>query len=126
MSLPVPPNATCDIYRAANAPPAAPDVAGVPCHLRPDWQGGQEHGDRAGLPAGMAWTHVLLVDVAVDIRDAYTGGLTRVAQDKVYVPDKNGTPFNVVFIERVFRGQVQDHKRVYLDRQTPAWPTNEL
>ena len=29
MTLPLPANTTCDIYRNANAPPAAPDVAGV-------------------------------------------------------------------------------------------------
>jgi hypothetical protein len=126
MSLPVPPNTTCDIYRVGNAPPAAPDVAAVACHLRPDWLGGQESGDRALAVALVTWTHILLVDVAVDIRDAYTGGLAAAEQDSVYIPDKNGTRFKVAFSERVFRGQTQDHKRVYLDRQTPTWPTNEV
>ena len=32
---------------------------------------------------------------AVDIRDAYTGGLTAATQDSVYVPDQNGTRFLV-------------------------------
>ena len=126
MTMPVAPNTTCDIYRNGNNPPAAPNVAAVACHLRPDWRAGQEHGDRATLPVGFCWTHVLLVDVSVDIRDAYAGALAFMQQDSIYVPDKNGTGFKVVFVERVFRGQTQDHKRVYLDRAVPTWPTNEL
>jgi hypothetical protein len=123
MAIPIQPNTTCDVYRSGTAPPAAPAVAGVACYLQPDWPGGQEHGDRG---AQLAWTHVMLVDAGVDLRDAYTGAMTRVNQDTVYVPDKNGTAFTVVFIERVHRNQATDHKRIYLDRQTPGWPTSEL
>ena len=126
MALPIPPNTTCDIYRSGTAPPAAPSVAGVTCHLRPDWRGGQEQGDRTTVVSNLTWTHALLVDAAVDIRDAYTGGLSATTQDSVYVPDQNGTRFLVTFIERVFRGTPQDHKRVYLDRQTPSWPSNDV
>ncbi len=126
MSLPLLPNTTCDIYRNGHAPPAAPDVAGVACYLQADWRGGQEAGDRASVAPMLAWTHVMLVETSVDVRDLYTGGLTGSAQDTVYIPDKNGSPFKAVFVERVYRNQMQDHKRVYLDRQTPNWPTNEL
>ena len=126
MSLPVSANTTCDIYRSGNAPPAAPNVAGVACHLRPDWRAGQEQGTRAGLPAGLTWTHVLLVDVSVDIRDRYIGTLTDMVQDSIWVPDKNGTKFVVTFVERVGRGTASDHKRVYVDRAAPTWPTNEI
>jgi hypothetical protein len=126
MALPLAANTTCDIYRTGNAPPAAPDVAGVACNLRADWRTGQDSGDRAGLPGGLAWTHVMLLAASVDIRDAYAGGLTFAEQDSVYIPDQNGTPFKVIFIERVNRGAASDHKRVYLDRQLPTWPTNEL
>jgi hypothetical protein len=44
----------------------------------------------------------------------------------VYLPDKNGTAFRVMFVERVNRGLASDHKRVYLDRLLPTWPTNDL
>ena len=126
MPLPTPPNTTCDIYRNTNAPPAAPDVAGVSCHLRPDWARGMEQADHNALPVGLVWTHVVLMDVAVDVRDAYQGGLGYLQEDTIFIPDQNGTPFRVTFIERVFRGAAQEHKRVYVDRQAPTWPTNEL
>ena len=126
MAIPVQPNTTCDIYRFGAMPPAAPSVAGVACYLRPDWRAGQEQGDRGGGLAVIVWTHLLLVDAGVDIRDAYTGAMGRIEQDTVYIPDQNGTAFKVNFIERVHRKEAEDHKRVYLDRQTPAWPTDEV
>ena len=126
MSLPVPPNTTCDIYRAGTSPPlSSPAVAGVPCYLKSDWRGGQEAGDRTNSDAD-TWTHVMLIDVGVDIRDGYTGLQNQSQQDSVYIPDQNGTRFHVVFIEFVQRGTPNEHKRVYLDRQAPTWPTNEL
>jgi hypothetical protein len=125
MALPIAPNTTCDIYRVGVAPPAAPSVAGVPCFLKADWRAGQEAGDRPGSGA-LNWTHVMLVDVSVDIRDVYAGQVAPAPQDSVYVPDQNGTRFLVMFIERVQRGSSQEHKRVYLERQLPVWPTNEL
>jgi hypothetical protein len=122
----VPFNTTCDIYHTGTAPPSAPALAGVPCALRGDWRAGQEHGDRPGLAGGLAWTHVLLVAADLDLRDAYAGGLTFMEHDSVYVPDKDGTCFKVIFVERVAGGTGSDHKRAYLDRQLPNWPTNHL
>ena len=126
MAIPIPPNTTCDIYRFGAAPPAAPAVAVVACYLRPDWRAGQEQGDRSGMMDQLVWTHLLLVESSVDIRDAYTGAMGRTEQDTVYIPNQNGTAFKVTFIERVGRKEAHDHLRVYLDRQTPAWPTNEV
>ena len=124
MSLPMLPNATCDIYRTGTSPPARPAVAGVPCFLRADWRGGNRDGPRQVNT--LAWTHFMLVDVSVDIRDAYTGHMTSTAQDTIYVPDQTGTAFNVIFVERLLRGTPQEHLYVFLDRQTPGWPSNEL
>jgi hypothetical protein len=42
------------------------------------------------------------------------------------VPDSTGTAFLVKFVERVGYGTPNDHKRVYLDRAGPTWPTNNL
>jgi hypothetical protein len=126
MALPVAPNTTCDIYRVGVSPPLSPpSVAGVPCFLKADWRGGQEAGDRTNSYV-QTWTHIMLVDPSVDIRDSYIGQEGQSAQDAVYIPDQHGTRFFVVFVERVQRGSPHDHKRVFLDRQTPAWPTNEL
>jgi hypothetical protein len=124
MALAIRHNTTCDIYRYPNAPPAAPATAGVRCFLIPDWPRGQDAGDR-GVVA-LTWTHIMLFDSSVDIRDMYTGQSTMSMQDTVWVPDQNGTRFNVIFVELVQRGTAHAHKRVYLDRQQPTWPTNEL
>ena len=119
MSLPLPPNTTLDIYRALVVPPASPAIAGVRGHLRGDW--------RSALHAiNASWTHVLLVDANVDLRDGYVGGFLFIDQDSVYIPDQNGTRFKVVFIERVDPGTANEHKRAYLDRQTPSWPSDNL
>jgi hypothetical protein len=126
MAVPLASNTTCDIYRNGVMPPfSPPSVAGVPCYLKPDWRGGQEAGDRPASGA-LTWTHIMLVDAGVDVRDSYVGQENQAAQDTVYIPDQNGTRFLVVFVERVQRGSGHEHKRVYLDRQLPSWPTNEL
>ena len=126
MALPIAPNVTFDIYRAGVTPPADPAVAGVVGHLTCDFRGGQEGGDR--LTNSLCWTHIVLIDASIDIRDPYVGqgGYYSSYQDCIYIPDQNGTRFGVVFVERLHRGTPHEHKRVYLDRMTPNWPTNEL
>lgn len=127
MSLPVPSNITCDVYRTGTAPPAAPAVAGLAGHLRADYRGGAENSEGQNY---VKWTHVLLVAADADVRDGYTagptGGSNSRSQDTLYVPDQNGTKFFVVFVERVGRGSAADHKRVFLERAQPTWPTNDV
>lgn len=123
MALPFPTNTTCDIYRNANAPPAAPDVAAVPGYLRPDFEAGQTTKDNTDF----SWTHVLLVAADVDVRDGFSDGIfSGTANDTLWVPDSNGTRFQVRFVCRVGRGTPQDHKRVYLERSQPVWPSDEV
>lgn len=122
MALPVPPNTTCAIFRNSGTPTNPPVAVGVPCFLRGDYRAGCDRSGSASAP----WTHVLLIDRDVDLRDAYQGALTYADQDHVCIPDENGTRFRVVFIERVGLGTAQDHKRAYLDRAAPTWPTDHL
>ena len=124
MSLPYAPNNTCDVYHTPNVPPAAPDVAGVNIYLKPDWVRGQEAGDRGANT--LSWTHIMLAETGVDLRDYYGSAAAGAPQDFVYIPDQNGTRFQVTFIERVAVGTPLEHKRVYLDRVTPNWPTNNI
>ena len=119
MALPIPSTTTCDIYRNGVAPPAAPTIAGVPCVLQNDWRGGQEAGDRQAN--ALTWTHVMLIDAAVDIRDCYSGACTNSPQDSVYIPDGTGTQYHVIFVEAALSGTANAHQRVYLDRQAPVW-----
>lgn len=113
-------NTTADFYLNGNAPPAAPDVAFIKCNVTARFAQGQEasEGD-----TDFRWTHLLTCNPDEDIRDVYPASANRHA---VYVPDENGTAFDVVFVELVNRGLPTAYKRVYLDRRAPTWPTNEL
>lgn len=108
-------NATCDIYRSGNAPPAAADVAGVTFALVSAFaEGGSltSTDDR--------YTHVGYFDVSVDIRDPHQGG----TGDTIYIPDKDGAGYQVVFVEKV-RNRAAGFKRVFLDRESISWPVND-
>ena len=127
-------NTTCDVYRGMNNPPSTPDVAGVACLLAPDFASGHVAAVVPGT-TGFRWTHIMLVGPAVDIRDEYPNSPTNPGTeqspgsgipDRVYVPNKSGTQFVVIFVERLGRGTSGDCKRVYLQRQAPSWPSNDL
>ena len=127
MSLPIRPNTTCDIYRNANAPPAAPDVAAVQIALKPDWRGSNQKGFYQ--IAALTWTHIAYMAQNVDIRDKYTGLMTANAtvNDFIWIPDQNGTRFSVTFVQVVGLGTAGVHKQVFLDRNpAPTWPTSNL
>jgi hypothetical protein len=47
--------------------------------------------------------------------------------DWLHVPNKaTGTKFAVQVFQRIRIGGGNDYKRVYLNRQTPPWPTQNL
>jgi hypothetical protein len=112
-------NTTCDIYHTGNTPPAAPDVAGEACALIARFPHGQEasEGD-----TDFEWTHILTLGPTVDIRDAYPD----VPDSRVYIPTKADTGFDIVFVELVNRGTPAAYKRVYLDRRSVTWPSDEV
>jgi hypothetical protein len=125
MALPIAANTTCDIYRAGNGPPANPDVPGVKCFLRGAYGEGLEHGETDNT--ALRYDHIMLVDVSVDVRDCYDlADVSSQSFDIAWVPDRNGTQFYVRFVERHGRGTSFDHKRVYLARWTPPWPTSNV
>lgn len=118
------PNTTCDVYRAGNSPPSSPDIAGVECTLTGSYPIGLERSE--GDSDSLKYTHKLLVDAATDIRDGYNAGSIDGQQDTIYVPDSTGTAFTVIFTEVVDLGTSWEHKRVYLVRLAPIYPTNNL
>ena len=132
MGLPIATNTTGDIYRSANAPPAAPDVAGVAIYLASDWRASHQAANVAASTV-YRWTHFALLDVGVDLRDCYAGPAgspTKIPgeeaspagpADSIWIPDKNGTQFYVIFVERVGLGTESDHQRAYLQRGVPTW-----
>jgi hypothetical protein len=123
-------NTTADIYRSSNSPPANPDVAGVRILLNGDFA--TAHAAAVTTSTLLRWTHVALCDPTVDVRDGYQIGATPGAEavssqaDKFFVPSQNGVQYNVLFVERISRGTAGDCKRVYLQRTTPTWPTNNV
>ena len=68
------------------------------------------------------WTHLAFLHKEVDVRDAWPA----TPGSSLYVPDKDGTKFNIVFVELVHRGTPQEHKRAFLERQSVTWPSDEL
>jgi hypothetical protein len=110
-TTPAPPNTTCDVYHLGNAPPSPPDVAGVPVFLQGRFR------NLKPIAAGV-YTHVMHVALGTDVRST--------ANEVVYIPDKNGTKFNVVFVQRVRAGGGNDYKEVYLNRQAVNWPSDNL
>jgi len=124
MSLPTTPNSTCDVYRAGHSPPASPDVAALPCILCGIYAEGLERGE--GDSDSLKFTHKLLVDSTTDIRDSYNAGTIGSSQDTIYVPDKTGTAFSVIFTEVVDLGMAWQHKRIFLVRLAPTYPTSNL
>ena len=56
------------------------------------------------LTTPFRWTHIAVFPPTADVRDGYVTGTpnsegTAAGWDTVYVPDKNGTPFTVIFAE---------------------------
>jgi hypothetical protein len=112
---------TCNIYRPYTA--ASPVASNVPCQLVCDMPGGQVAG--AG---GLVWTHTLLVNSDVDLRDGCTraagaDAVTYADGDGVRIPAGAGsTRYVVVWVECVQRGGPNEYKRAYLLRDTATWP----
>jgi hypothetical protein len=127
MPLPVAANVTCDIYRDGNSPPGTPDVAAVPGHLHSVFRQGLEAG-QGMADTDQRFSHILMVAADVDVRDVYDAGVLLPGHDPdtIYIPDRDGTSFRVVFVERRARGSGFDHLRVYLSRRTVVWPSDEL
>ena len=96
MSLPFS-NTTCDIYRASRLPPAAPDISGVSALIAPKG---------ASTLTTQNYTHVMYVALTTDIRDKAAGApagfsVDAANADTVWIPDKNGTRYDIVLIRRI-------------------------
>lgn len=117
-------NTTCDIYRSGAAPPSTPDVSGVLINLCEEFF----EGHRINInTADVRYTHIAYVPGTTDIRDGYTAETSALSGfDLVWVPDKNGTKFEVVFVARTGIGCTSSVKKVFLRRRGPTWPTNYL
>ena len=122
--LPAPANATFDLYRGGAAPPASPTLAGLAGHLRSTFREGID----ALADAPSSYTHLLLVDPLLDVRDIDDSGSPSSVDlpDRVFIPDATGVGYLVVFVERRLRGTPFDHRRVYLSRSAVAWPSDDV
>jgi hypothetical protein len=105
----------CDVYRPFGA--GAPTSSNVPCQLVADFPRGRA---AAGSPA---WTHLLVLDVSVDVRDGCTraagaADLAYADGDEVRVPAGSATRYVVVWVETVDAGSPREFKRAYLLRHS--------
>jgi hypothetical protein len=113
-------NVTIDILRASEAV----KVGGVPAATAV----------RALLvPKGQSnlttpyYTHLLLVNPTVDVRDDFLTTLKAGPNaDVVGVPDKNGTRFTVLLVRRKGRGTALDLKECLLLRTGVTFPTDDV
>ena len=109
------PNTTCDYFEDGHLPETdSPDLAAVPIFLDGDFM-------RGNLGIGkLRWTHLLKVRGNVEILTADSPA------NHVYVPNKEGTCFEIVFVEVLERGKAGSFKRVYLERKSIPWPSEQL
>ena len=115
MRLPFAPNTMCDLYRGGTSPPANPTIANVACHLQSALP--QALVACQNVDARQRFSHRLLLPLDVDVRDRYDAGSQATGDsDRVYIPDREGVAYRVVFVERRLRGTTLDHLRVYLSR----------
>jgi len=109
------PNTTCDYFETGHLPPDdEPDLAAVPIFLDGDFMRGNLGIDK------LRWTHLLKVRANVEILAADSPA------NRVYVPNKDGTCFEIVFVEVLERGKAGSFKRVYLERKSIIWPSEQL
>ncbi len=85
---------------------------------------GLEHGE--GDSTAKKYTHKMMVDWCADIRDAWDNESVGGTADTVYIPDKNGTGFKVVFVEMFSQGAPNARKMIYLARKAVTWPSTEV
>ena len=109
------PNTTCDYFEDGHLPETdPPDLAAVPIFLDGDFMRGNLGIDK------LRWTHLLQVGGNVEILAADAPA------NRVYVPNKEGTCFEIVFVEVLERGKASSFKRVYLERKSITWPSEQL
>ena len=122
-ALPLPANTTCDIYRNGRAPPSSPDVAGVPINFQHTvhHQKWKPNVTQQNAPI-QVYEYIAMVPPNTDIRDSGNGGPS---QDTIYIPNQNGTPFAVVWVERIGHPN-GDFLRAFLTRNTTTFPTTNL
>ena len=121
-TLPIPPNNTMTVYDNGSGPPAGtPRATGITIRLVPNISCPTHDAENV-----LNFSHIALVPATTDIRDNKSDAYTPGNGDIVYVPDATGTPYKVIHVEMRARGTAAEHKKVYLDRGTPPWPTNHL
>lgn len=109
------PNTTFDYFEDGHLPETdAPDLSSVSCFLDGDFMRGNLGIDK------LHWTHRLFVAGNVEILAADSPA------NHVYVPDKDGTCFEIIFVEVIGRGKAGSFKRIFLERKTITWPSEEL
>ncbi len=114
------PNVTYDFFINPHAPPGSnPDTTSTG-HLEAEFEMATQHSQ---LDPSFRWTHRMYVQDTWPAAPANT----------VYIPANGAandatqsTQFKVVFVEVLNRNTPQQYKRVFLYRETPNWPTDNI
>jgi hypothetical protein len=118
LGLPAP-NTTYDFYISPNDAPAAPDQSAIKVHLEAEFEMATQHSQ---LDPSFRWTHRAYVQDSEDVRDTWPAA----PANKVYIPDKTGVAYTVVFVRVINRNTPSQYKRVFLKRQTVTWPSDNV
>jgi hypothetical protein len=130
MALTVTPNVTVSIYAGSNA--GTPYSFGALRSVQKGYLQPRVQDGRFGSAQWLKWTHWLLLNPGVDIRDAYNSQLdpsrnNALADTVVLSGGSSQTAWYVVFVEAVNIGNSSAYLRAYLDRFQPSqWPTQAL
>jgi hypothetical protein len=126
MTVPLATNTSFTIWQGFNASSPS-SVTGNPVSANGFLKQNTELGRFGEAPNGLYWTTVIDVPLGTDAQDAWDSFLntmTPANSDTVLVQDYPipgwCTPFLVVLIERMSRGQPTDRLRLYLDRCQPV------
>jgi hypothetical protein len=118
-------NTTFDFYLAPNVPWTNAIITSQPCHLDSEFEMATQHSH--GSNPSFRWTHVMCIQENQQVQDTWPDNPANyVTCPAANAADQQPTPFLVVFVETVNRNTPQEYKRVFLQRQTPIWPSNDL
>ena len=96
-----------------------------PCHLEGEFEMATQHSH--GDSSSFRWTHLCYVQMGLDVRDSWPSApVNQFLSPSVLNQDGIPTIYLVVFVEVVNRNTPNAYQRLFLQRQDPDWPTQNI
>lgn len=105
----------CDIHTGLNGVPGAVRVPAVDCRLVPQFQ----RGIPVGIGQYLLWSHYVIVNSNVDVRDDFdplAPAFPQTHADVIEIPSGSTNFYLVQFVHRPFRDEGREYTKVYLIR----------